>query len=74
MDNSEFTDSILLWLSAVLKRNKPELSRSCRASFKNLGQKFGTKIWDNIWDGNLGQTDMTRYRVALQLKRNIRTI
>ena len=23
-------------------KNKPESSRSCRASFKNLGQKFGT--------------------------------
>ena len=47
-------------------RNKPESSRSCRASFKNLGQKFGTKfgttfgiqIWDRQTDRETdGQTD-----------------
>ena len=31
--------------------NKPESSRSCRAALTNLGQQFGTTIWDN----NLGQ-------------------
>ena len=29
-----------------LHNNKPKSSRSCRASFKNLGQQFGTEIWD----------------------------
>jgi hypothetical protein len=28
------------------RRNKAELSRSCRASFKILGHKFGTKTLD----------------------------
>ena len=37
--------------------NNPELSRSCRASFKNLGQKSGTKSGTKIWDKQTdGQT------------------
>ena len=37
--------------SSLQPGNKPESSRSCRASFKNLGQQFGT---DKRTDG---QTD-----------------
>ena len=53
---------------------KPESSRSCRASYKNLGQnlgqKFGTKSGTKIWGRQTDkQTDKTRHRVALQLKR-----
>ena len=41
----------------------------CRALFNNLGQKFVTKYGTQIWDRQTdGQTDKTRYRVALQLK------
>ena len=49
-----------------LQLNKSESSRSCIASFKNLGQKFGTKIWDKPTDR---QTDRVIYSVALQLKK-----
>ena len=66
--------------------NKPKSSRSCRASFKNLGQNLGqefwTKSWTKIWDKNFGQqfgtdgqtdrrTDRTRYRVTPQLKSDL---
>ena len=55
-----------LCLTPYLKVNKPESSRSCRASFKNLGHKFGT---DRQTNGQTdGQTDTTRYRLALQLE------
>ena len=49
--------------------NKPELSRSGKASFKNLGQQFGTEIRDKQPDKQADrQTDRVVYRVALLLK------
>ena len=58
LDN--FPDECFVELERTAQEiNKPELSRSCRASFKtlgqNLGQKFGTKSWTKF--GTDGQTD-----------------
>ena len=73
LDN--FPDECFVELEKTAQEiNKPELSRSCRASFKNLGQhlgqKFGGKCGTKFGTNRqtVRWTDGTKYKVALQLK------